>query len=158
MSVTAGLTVSMTKVLALLAPVLPAPSAWLACAVYVPSAPSELLGATDQVPPDSVVVTVVGDPQLMVEPGQILTVTVVESALLVVLAATCPALPEKVGRFELTKPLFAGVARVTIGLTVSMTKVSRALPVPLPVLPATSPCRTWAVYWAFALRCRRGCG
>ncbi len=50
--------VAVVKVLALLVPVLPAPSAWLACAVYWVFALSALLAGTDQVPPDSVVVSV----------------------------------------------------------------------------------------------------
>ena len=117
--VTVGEVVSITNVFALLVPAFPAPSACDAWAVYCAFAASEVVGATDQEPPLSVVVRVCSSVPLVFEPEKIFTVTVVESALCVESAAWFPAVPENVGLVLFVKELFTGAVRVTDGETVS---------------------------------------
>ena len=101
----------------------------------MPSA-SDCEGATDQLAPDAVVVSVcAGDPEVD-EPWNTLTVIVDESPCAV------PAAPENGGLLLLVVLLFAGLVSVTAGAFALTANVT----VPLrPLFPASSDCCAWAV-------------
>src|SRR5436305_7337927 len=129
---TFGAVESTVKVTGELLPVLPASSACIACAVYVPS-PS-VGGVSDQLPPPADTFADVTTGPSTDAPSWIATNTVSPSPLEV------PAAPSSVRPAAL-----AGEATgfmVTLGAAVSMTKVTALLS---PVLPALSFCVAWAV-------------
>jgi hypothetical protein len=107
------------KVLGMLRAALPALSAWRACAVYVPS-PNGRVGATDQLPPEAVVVSsCIGKPEVL-EPKNTSTVIADESRGAVL------AVPENVGLLSFVVLPFSGLPNVTAGETVFTVHDARA--------------------------------